>query len=39
MVKAVAEKSGVQMPSFFGYMGYSFAILLPVLLLVQWWYM
>jgi len=35
MVKAIAEKSGVRMPSFFGYMGYSFLILLPVLLLNQ----
>ena len=31
MVKAIAEKSGVKMPSFFGYMVYSFAILLPIL--------
>ncbi|HUT93336.1 MAG TPA: sodium:proton antiporter [Thermoguttaceae bacterium] len=33
MVKAIAEKSGVRMPSFFGYMLYSCAILLPVLIL------
>jgi len=31
MVKAIAESSGVKMPSFFGYMLYSFAILLPIL--------
>lgn len=31
MVKAIAESSGVKMPSFFGYMIYSFAILLPIL--------
>jgi Na+/H+ antiporter NhaD/arsenite permease-like protein len=30
MVKSIAETSGVRMPSFFGYMGYSFAILLPL---------
>jgi Na+/H+ antiporter NhaD/arsenite permease-like protein len=31
MVKAIAEKAGVKMPSFFGYMVYSCAILLPIL--------
>jgi hypothetical protein len=31
MVKAIAEESGVKMPSFFGYMVYSFLILLPIL--------
>lgn len=31
MVKAIAEKSGVAMPSFFGYMLYSFGVLLPLL--------
>ena len=30
MVKAIAEKSGVKMPSFFGYMVYSCLILLPL---------
>lgn len=30
MVKAVAEEAGVKMPSFFGYMGYSCLILLPL---------
>lgn len=30
MVRAIAEKSGVRMPSFFGYMLYSCAILLPL---------
>ena len=39
MVKAIAEKSGVKMPSFFGYMAYSCVILLPILLLTQWQYM
>jgi Na+/H+ antiporter NhaD/arsenite permease-like protein len=31
MVKAIAEKSGIRMPSFFGYMVYSCCILLPLL--------
>jgi Na+/H+ antiporter NhaD/arsenite permease-like protein len=35
MVKAIAEKSNVKMPSFFGYMAYSCAILLPILVLNQ----
>jgi len=30
MVKAIAEHSGVKMPSFFGYMAYSGLILLPI---------
>jgi Na+/H+ antiporter NhaD/arsenite permease-like protein len=30
MVKAIAEESGVPMPSFFGYMAYSGAVLLPL---------
>jgi Na+/H+ antiporter NhaD/arsenite permease-like protein len=30
MVKAIAEENGVRMPSFFGYMGYSVAILIPI---------
>ena len=33
MVKAIAEKSGVRMPSFFGYMAYSFGILIPLFVL------
>lgn len=37
MVRAIAEKSGVKMPSFFGYVGYSCVFLLPVLVLVAWW--
>jgi Na+/H+ antiporter NhaD/arsenite permease-like protein len=36
MVKAIAEKSGVKMPSFFGYMGYSLTVLLPILIFNQW---
>jgi len=34
MVKAIAEQSGVRMPSFFGYMMYSFGILVPIFLVV-----
>jgi Na+/H+ antiporter NhaD/arsenite permease-like protein len=36
MVKAIAEASRVRMPSFFGYMLYSGAILLPVFLAITW---
>jgi Na+/H+ antiporter NhaD/arsenite permease-like protein len=36
MVKAIAEKSGVRMPSFFGYMVYSVLVLLPILALMDW---
>jgi Na+/H+ antiporter NhaD/arsenite permease-like protein len=34
MVKSIAEKAGVAMPSFFGYMLYSVGILVPLFLLV-----
>jgi Na+/H+ antiporter NhaD/arsenite permease-like protein len=34
MVKAIAEENGVKMPSFFGYMAYSGAILLPIFVVV-----
>jgi Na+/H+ antiporter NhaD/arsenite permease-like protein len=30
MVKAIAEDAGVRMPSFFGYLGWSLVVLLPV---------
>lgn len=30
MVKSIAEENGLKMPSFFGYMAYSLAILLPI---------
>ena len=33
MVKNIAEGKGIRMPSFFGYMGWSCAILIPVFLL------
>lgn len=35
MVKAVAEQRGVRMPGFFGYMGWSIAVLIPLFLLVS----
>lgn len=34
MVKAIAEQRGVKMPSFFGYMGWSCAVLLPLLVVL-----
>ncbi len=34
MVKAIAESAGVRMPSFFGYMAYSGAVLLPLFAIV-----
>jgi Na+/H+ antiporter NhaD/arsenite permease-like protein len=34
MVKAIAEEAGVKMPSFFGYMLYSGAILLPLFVVI-----
>ena len=34
MVKAIAEEHGVKMPSFFGYMAWSCAILVPIFVLV-----
>jgi Na+/H+ antiporter NhaD/arsenite permease-like protein len=36
MVKTIAEKSGVRMPSFFGYVVYSAVVLLPILALNAW---
>jgi Na+/H+ antiporter NhaD/arsenite permease-like protein len=34
MVKAIAEESGVRMPSFFGYMAWSCGVLLPIFALL-----
>ena len=34
MVKSIAEQSGVKMPSFFGYIGYTICILFPILLVM-----
>jgi Na+/H+ antiporter NhaD/arsenite permease-like protein len=36
MVRAIAEERGVRMPSFFGYMGWSCLILLPLFGLITW---
>ncbi len=36
MVKAIAEESGVQMPSFFGYMAWSVGVLIPIFVVVTW---
>ncbi|MCE9523869.1 MAG: sodium:proton antiporter [Alphaproteobacteria bacterium] len=36
MVKAIAEEAGIKMPSFFGYMLWSGAVLLPCFALVTW---
>src|SRR5262245_53446345 len=36
MVKSIAERARVQMPSFFGYVGYSAAVLGPMYVLVTW---
>ena len=34
MVKVIAEEYKLKMPSFFGYMAYSFAILIPLFIVV-----
>jgi Na+/H+ antiporter NhaD/arsenite permease-like protein len=34
MVKAISEENGVEMPSFFGYMAYSGAVLIPLFAIV-----
>ncbi|HZZ72154.1 MAG TPA: sodium:proton antiporter [Pirellulales bacterium] len=34
MVKAIAEESGLKMPSFFGYMAYSVTILIPCFIII-----
>ena len=39
MVKTIAEKFGVKMPSFFTYMLYSFGVLLPILAANLWLFM
>jgi Na+/H+ antiporter NhaD/arsenite permease-like protein len=36
MVKAIAESAGIRMPSFFGYMAWSFGILTPLFLVLTW---
>ncbi len=39
MVKAIVEDRGLRMPSFFGYMAWSFGILVPLFALVTWIWM
>jgi Na+/H+ antiporter NhaD/arsenite permease-like protein len=34
MVRSIAEERGIKMPSFFGYMAYSGAVLIPVFLVI-----
>jgi hypothetical protein len=34
MVRAIAEENGYKMPSFFGYMAWSGAVLLPTFVLI-----
>lgn len=36
MVRAIAEERGVKMPSFFGFMGWSFLILMPLFVLITY---
>ncbi|MDP8205175.1 MAG: sodium:proton antiporter [Candidatus Electryonea clarkiae] len=36
MVRSIAEESGLKMPSFFGYMLWSIAILVPLFIVVTW---
>jgi Na+/H+ antiporter NhaD/arsenite permease-like protein len=36
MVKAIAQSRGVRMPSFFAYMGWSGAVLLPLFVVTGW---
>jgi Na+/H+ antiporter NhaD/arsenite permease-like protein len=35
MVRSIAERSGIRMPSFFGYMIYSIAILIPLFVVIS----
>jgi Na+/H+ antiporter NhaD/arsenite permease-like protein len=39
MVKAVVEDRGITMPSFFGYMAWSGAVLIPLFLVITWLWM
>ena len=34
LVRNIAEENGIKMPSFFGYMGWSVAILIPLFVLL-----
>jgi len=35
MVKAICEQAGIKMPSFFGYMAYSFGLLMPLFIILK----
>lgn len=35
MIKSIAEENGIKMPSFFGYMLWSFGILVPIFIIMQ----
>ena len=38
MVRAIAEQSGIRMPSFFGYIfRYTLPYMVPILLIITWW--
>jgi Na+/H+ antiporter NhaD/arsenite permease-like protein len=39
MIKAIAEDRGVPMPTFFGYLGWSLVIVLPLLAAASWLYL
>lgn len=39
MVKAIAEKQNIKMPSFFGFLGWSCVFLLPCLVLFSWFFL
>ena len=36
MVRSIASERGIRMPSFFGYMAWSIAVLLPLFALLTW---
>jgi Na+/H+ antiporter NhaD/arsenite permease-like protein len=38
MVKAICEERGIRMPSFFGYMAWSGAVLIPLFSLLTWFF-
>jgi Na+/H+ antiporter NhaD/arsenite permease-like protein len=36
MVVSIVQNRGIKMPSFFGYMAWSYGILVPLFLLLTW---
>ena len=36
LIKSIAEENSIKMPSFFGYMAWSVAILVPLFILIQY---